>query len=59
MLLVAILFGLFSSLRKLYADGGYRGRVFQKALKRVLRQVDLEIVIGKWDEDICNKRLKR
>ncbi|MSP05900.1 MAG: IS5/IS1182 family transposase, partial [Acetobacteraceae bacterium] len=43
-LLLVPLFGLFSFLRKLYADGGYRGRVFQKALKRVLRQVDLEIV---------------
>jgi transposase len=43
-LLVATLFGLFPFLRKLYADGGYQGPVFQKALKRVLRQVDLEIV---------------
>ena len=44
MLLVATLFGLFPFLRKLYADGGYQGPMFQKALKRVLRQVDLEIV---------------
>lgn len=43
-LLAATLFGLFPFLRKLYADGGYQGPVFQKALKRVLRQVDLEIV---------------
>lgn len=43
-LLFATLFGLFPFLRKLYADGGYQGPVFQKALKRVLRQVDLEIV---------------
>lgn len=43
-LLVATLFGLYPFLRKLYADGGYQGPVFQKALKRVMRQVDLEIV---------------
>jgi len=43
-LLMATLFGLFPFLRKLYADGGYQGPVFQKALKRVLRQVDLQIV---------------
>jgi transposase len=43
-LLLATLFGLFPFLRKLYADGGYQGPVFQKALKRVLRRIDLEIV---------------
>lgn len=43
-LLVATLFGLYPFLRKLYADGGYQGPVFQNALKRVMRQVDLEIV---------------
>jgi putative transposase len=43
-LLMATLFGLFPFLRKLYADGGYQGPVFQQALKRVLRQVDLAIV---------------
>ena len=44
MLLLATLFGLFPFLRKLYADGGYQGPVFRRALKRLLRQVDLEIV---------------
>ncbi len=43
-LLVATLFGLYPLLRKLYADGGYQGPVFQAALNRVLRQIDLEIV---------------
>ena len=43
-LLMATLFSLFPFLRKLYADGGYQGPVFKKALKRVLRQVDLQIV---------------
>jgi len=43
-LLTATLFGLFPFLRKLYADGGYQGPVFKKALKRVLRQIDLQIV---------------
>jgi transposase len=43
-LLMSTLFGLFPFLRKLYADGGYQGPVFQSALKKVMRQVDLEIV---------------
>ena len=43
-LLIATLFGLFPFLRKLYADGGYQGPLFKKALKRVLRQVNLEII---------------
>jgi transposase len=43
-LLMATLFGLFPFLRKLYADGGYQGPVFQSALKQAMRQVDLEIV---------------
>ena len=41
---MATLFGLFPFLRKLYADGGYQGPVFQTAVARVLRQVDVEIV---------------
>ena len=44
MLLLASLFGLFPFLRTLYADAGYQGPKFQKALKRVLRRVKLEIV---------------
>jgi transposase len=43
-LLLASLFGLFPFLRKLYADAGYQGAKFQNALKRILRQVRLEIV---------------
>jgi transposase len=43
-LLMAALFGLFPFLRKLYADGGYQGPVFQKALARVLRHIDVEII---------------
>ena len=43
-LLMATLFGLYPFLRKLYADAGYQGPKFQAALKRVLRQVHIEIV---------------
>ena len=43
-LLMATLFGLFPFLRKLYADGGYQGPVFRKALRPVLRHIDVEIV---------------
>ena len=41
---MATVFGLFPFLRKLYADGGYQGPVFQKALARVLRCINVEIV---------------
>ena len=43
-LLLATLFGLFPFLRTLYADGGYQGPKFRKAVKRILRRVRLEIV---------------
>ncbi len=43
-LVMATLFGMFPFLRKLYADAGYGGPKFQAALKRVLRQVQIQIV---------------
>ena len=42
--LMASLFGLFSFLVKLYADGGYQGEPFQNAIRKVLAQVTVEIV---------------
>jgi transposase len=43
-LLMATLFGLYPFLLKLYADGGYQGAQFQRALKTIIRRVNLEIV---------------
>jgi transposase len=43
-LVMATLFGLYPFLLKLYADGGYQGAKFQAALRRIMRQVNLEIV---------------
>jgi transposase len=43
-MLLATLFGMFPFLLKLYADGGYQGPIFQKALKRVLCEAKTEIV---------------
>jgi transposase len=43
-MLLATLFGRFPFLLKLYADGGYQGAQFQSELKRILSQVELEIV---------------
>lgn len=43
-LLMGALFGLFPFLLKLYADGGYQGPQFQQGLRRVCRQVNVEIV---------------
>ena len=43
-LLMGTLFGLYPFLLQLYADGGYQGPEFQAALRRVCRQVSVEIV---------------
>ena len=43
-LVMATLFGLYPFLLKLYADGGYQGPQFQRAMKHVLRDVNVEIV---------------
>jgi transposase len=43
-LAMASLFGLYPFLLKLYADGGYQGPQFQKGLKKVVAQVNVEIV---------------
>jgi transposase len=43
-MLLATLFGLFPFLLTLYADGGYQGPQFQQALRRILSQVELQIV---------------
>ena len=38
------MFGLFPFLLKLYADGGYQGPLFRNAVKRIMAQVNVEIV---------------
>ena len=43
-LLLATLFGMFPFLLKLYADGGYQGPEFQRAVRAALSRVELEIV---------------
>ncbi len=43
-LVMATLFGLHPFLLKLYADGGYQGAAFQAAVKRVLHNLDVEII---------------
>ena len=42
--LLSTLFGLFPFLRKLFADGGYQGPQFQKALAKILPELQSEIV---------------
>ena len=44
LLLMGSLFGLFPFLLKLYADSGYQGPKFQQGLRRVCKQIDVEIV---------------
>ncbi len=41
---MATLFGMFPFLKKLFADGGYQGPQFEKALAKVLPQLHVEIV---------------
>jgi transposase len=43
-MLMASLFGLFPFLLKIYADGGYQGPIFQDGLRKVMAQVEVEIV---------------
>jgi transposase len=44
LMLMAALFGLYPFLLKLYADSGYQGSKFKAGLKRVCRQINVEIV---------------
>jgi len=43
-LLLATLFGMYPFLQKLFADGGYQGPEFQKALAKTLPHLETEIV---------------
>jgi transposase len=43
-LLMSTLFGLFPFLLNLYADSGYQGPKFQQGLRRVCRQINVEII---------------
>ena len=42
--LMKAVFAKYPLLRKLYADGGYQGPLFQQALKQVCSEINLEIV---------------
>ena len=41
---MATLFGMFPFLKTLFADSGYQGPKFAKALSKVLPHLDIEIV---------------
>jgi transposase len=43
-LVIATMFGMFPFLLKLYADGGYQGPLFRDAVKKIMAQVNVEIV---------------
>jgi len=43
-LLISTLFGLYPFLRKIFADGGYQGPVFEQATAIFLAGVEVEIV---------------
>ena len=39
LLLLASLFGLYPFLRRLFADGGYQGPVFEKGVARLFKEL--------------------
>src|SRR5271163_1486230 len=41
---MATMFGLYPFLMKLYADGGYQGPLFRRAVAKIMAQVNVEIV---------------
>ena len=43
-LVMATMFGMYPFLLKLYADGGYQGPLFRRAVKKILKSVNVEIV---------------
>ena len=43
-LVIATLFGLYPFLLRLYADGGYQGPLFRRAVAKIMAQVNVEIV---------------
>jgi transposase len=43
-LVMATMFGMYPFLLKLYADGGYQGPVFRRAVTKIMTQVNVEIV---------------
>ncbi len=43
-LVIATMFGMYPFLLKLYADGGYQGPVFRRAMSKIMTRVNVEIV---------------
>jgi transposase len=43
-LVMTTMFGMYPFLLKLYADGGYQGPVFRRAVTKIMKQVNVEIV---------------
>ena len=43
-LLMSSLFGLYPFLKKLFADGGYQGPIFERAAAALITELDVEIV---------------
>jgi transposase len=43
-LVMSTLFGMYPFLMKLYADGGYQGPMFCAAMKKIIAQINVEIV---------------
>jgi len=41
---MATMFGLYLFLTKLYADGGYQGPLFRRAVAKIMARVNVEIV---------------
>jgi transposase len=43
-LVMTTMFGMYPFLLKLYADGGYQGPMFRRAVTKIMKKVNVEIV---------------
>ncbi len=43
-LVISTMFGMFPFLMKLYTDGGYQGSIFRAVVKKIIAQINVEIV---------------
>jgi len=44
LMLLATLFGLYPSLRKIFADAGYQGPIFEQGVANLMSELNVEIV---------------
>ena len=56
---MATMFGMYPFLMKLYADSGYQGPLFRRAMAKIMAQVNVEIVKLTVERDFLARRSGR